>query len=99
MEVRTAVRASFQLAGLLVVGVLVGAWVFIAPWVVGFPAGRSGTWTSSMWTNVWVGAIVIGSSAVGLLAALGLALAAALRSSRTRQRAEAQLKTGTDRNA
>ena len=99
MAERTAVRASFQLAGLLVVGVLAGAWVFIAPWVLGFPAGRSGTWTSSMWTNVWVGAIVVGSSAVGLLGALGLGLAAALRSSRTRQRAEAQLETGADRSA
>ena len=96
---RTAVRASFQLAVVFLIGLLVGAWVFIAPWVIGFPAGRAGDWTSTMWSNVWVGAVVVGASATGLVAALGLGLAAALRSSRTGQRAESPMNAGTGRGA
>jgi hypothetical protein len=96
---RTAVRASFQLAVVCLIGLLVGAWVFIAPWVIGFPAGRAGEWTSSMWSNVWVGAVVVGSSATALVTALGLGLAAAVRSLRTGQRAEPTMNAGTDRGA
>jgi hypothetical protein len=79
MQRRLAVRVSLQLAALFLTGLAAGIWVFIAPWVVGFPAGRPGSWTGSTWANVWVGGVVVCTSALGLVITLGLALAAALR--------------------
>jgi hypothetical protein len=99
MQDRIAVRASLQLAALSLIGLLAGAWAFVAPWVVGFPTSRPGDWTSSMWSNVWIGAVVVGSSAVGLVTALGLALAAALRSSRAERGADTRPNSVTDRGA
>jgi hypothetical protein len=74
-----SVRASVQLAVLFAAGLLAGIWTFVAPWVVGFPSGRPGQWTSSTWSTVWVAAIVIGVSAVGLVTALALAISGAPR--------------------
>jgi hypothetical protein len=85
MQRRLAVRASIQLAAIFLAGLAVGTWVFVAPWVVGFPAGRAGSWTSSTWSDVWIGAVVVGTSAFGLVVALALALAAALRPAQTRE--------------
>jgi hypothetical protein len=76
---RPAARAALQLLVLFAIGLLAGVWTFIAPWIVAFPTSRYGGWTSSTWSTVWVAAIVIGASAIGLVTALGLALAAALR--------------------
>jgi hypothetical protein len=81
---RPAARAALQLTVLFAVGLLVGIWTFIAPWVVGFPSSRPGQWTSSTWSTVWVAALVVGVSAVGLVIALGLAISAALRGDQTR---------------
>jgi hypothetical protein len=85
-----------QLAALFLAGLAVGAWVFIAPWVVGFPAGRSGSWTGSTWANVWVGAVVVCTSGLGLVIALGLALAAALRPPAS---TEGRASLGTERSS
>jgi hypothetical protein len=56
-----------------------GAWLFVAPWVVGFPPGRHGGWGAWTWSVVWAGAIVLGASGVALVTTVGLALAAATR--------------------
>jgi hypothetical protein len=60
-----------------VAGLCVGAWLFAAPWVVGFSPGRHGAWGMSTWSSVWAGAIVLGASAVALVVTVGLALAGA----------------------
>jgi hypothetical protein len=96
MQRRLGVRTSIQLAAIFLVGLAAGTWVFIAPWVVGFPAGRAGTWTSSTWSDVWIGAVVVGTSAFGLVVALALALAAALRPAQTR---EGRATAGTERGS
>jgi hypothetical protein len=64
---------------LFAAGLLAGVWTFVSPWVVGFPAVRPGQWSSSMWSTVWVAAIVIGVSSVGLVTALALAISAVQR--------------------
>ena len=74
-----SVRAFLQLALLFAAGLLAGVWTFVAPWMVGFPSVRPGQWTSSTWSAVWVGAIVIGVSSAGLVIALALAISAAPR--------------------
>jgi hypothetical protein len=89
MELRGAARAAAQLAVLFAIGLLAGAWTFLAPWVLDFPASRPGVWTGSTWAAVWVGSIVVAASAVGLVTALGLALSAALRAQRPRSTDEA----------
>jgi hypothetical protein len=88
MDGRLAARAAFQLTVLFFVGLVVGIWTFIAPWVVGFPSNRPGAWTSSTWSTVWVGAIVVAASVVGLLTALGLALSSVLRPAAARPSAQ-----------
>jgi hypothetical protein len=57
---------------------LAGVWLFVAPWVVGFPPGAQGGWSASRWSAVWAGAIVVGASGVALVTTVGLALADAL---------------------
>jgi hypothetical protein len=84
VEARGAARAAAQLAVLFAIGLVAGAWTFLAPWVLGFPSSRAGAWTSSTWAAVWVGSIVVVASAVGLVTALGLAMSAALRPQRPR---------------
>jgi hypothetical protein len=74
-----SVRAFVQLALLFAAGLMAGIWTFVAPWIVGFPSVRPGQWTSSTWSAVWVGSIVIGVSAAGLVIALALAISAAAR--------------------
>ena len=79
MAGRAAARAAFQLVALFSIGLVAGLWTFVAPWVVGYPSSRPGNWSSSTWSTVWVAAIVVGVSAVGIVVALALALSAALR--------------------
>jgi hypothetical protein len=79
MKAREDARGAAQLAVLFAVGLVVGAWAFLSPWIVGFPSGQGGTWTSSTWAAVWVGGVVVVLSALGLVIALSLSLAAALR--------------------
>lgn len=83
MAARFAARSALQLMVLFFVGLVVGVWTFIAPWVVGYPSNRPGAWTSSTWSTVWVGAIVVLASVLGLLSALGLAISSALRPTST----------------
>ena len=79
MRPRVDARAAAQLAVLFAVGLVIGVWAFLSPWVVGFPSDQNGSWTSSTWAAVWVGGIVVVVSGLGLVIALGLSLASALR--------------------
>lgn len=85
----SAVRGLGQLAALFVAGLLAGLWAFIAPWVLGYAGGTRGGWAQHTWSNVWVGAIVIGASATGLATVTALAAHGALRVAAQRQREEA----------
>jgi hypothetical protein len=71
---------GLALLPIFIAGLFAGAWLFIAPWAVGFPPGPHGGWSTSTWSAVWAGAIVIGASGVALVTTVGLALSAALRS-------------------
>jgi hypothetical protein len=76
--VRSEVRRSVPLLVLFVLGLAAGLWVFISPWVVGFPMPSG--WTSSVWTSVWAGAGLTVVSAACLVALLARALHVAQRS-------------------
>ena len=75
---RAEVRRSLPLLILFVLGVAAGVWVFVSPWVLGYPM-RVG-WTPAIWTSVWAGGIVTAASAVSLVALLARALHLAQRS-------------------
>ena len=84
MKSREDARGAAQLAVLFFVGLVVGGWTFISPWVVGFPSQQGGSWSSSIWAAVWVGGVVLVLSGLGLVTALALAMGAALRSAPAR---------------
>lgn len=69
---RSELRRSVPLLLLFVLGLVAGVWVFISPWVVGFPMPSG--WTTSVWTSVWAGAVVTSVSAVSLVALLARVL-------------------------
>jgi hypothetical protein len=75
---RSEVRRSVPLLVLFVLGLAAGVWVFISPWVVGFPMPSG--WTRSVWTSVWAGAVLTVASAGCLVALLARALYVAQRS-------------------
>jgi hypothetical protein len=76
--VRTGLRRSVPLLVLFVVGLAAGIWVFVSPWALGYPS--SSTWSTSVWTNVWAGAVVTAASAVSLVALLARVISTAERS-------------------
>ncbi len=61
---------------LLGLGLLTGIWVFVSPFVLGYP--NASGWSSSTWTSLWAGAIVIGASAISLIVVLASSVHAAL---------------------
>ena len=75
---RTELRRSVPLLLLFVLGLAAGVWVFVSPWVLGYP--RPAGWTAAVWTSVWVGAVVTLVSAVSLVALLARVLHLAHRS-------------------
>jgi len=66
----------FRLSVVFVLGAAAGIWTIVEPWVTQYPFGSAHHWTSSTWSNVWVGAIVTAVSLVALV----LVVAAGLRS-------------------
>lgn len=74
-----AVRGLGQLATLFAAGLLVGSWAFSAPWLLGYPGATGGGWARPTWSNVWVGAIVIGVSALALAIVSAASIHGALR--------------------
>jgi hypothetical protein len=75
-----SLRSALQLGFLFALGLLVGAWVFISPWVLGYPAGRRGAWSPSMLSQAVVGAVVAVASATALVVVIGRTLHMALPS-------------------
>lgn len=57
-------------------GLVTGIWVFVSPFVLGYPSASG--WSTSTWTGLWAGAIVIGVSAISLIVVLAHAVHAAL---------------------
>jgi fatty acid desaturase len=70
------VSRAIPLSTLFVAGLAAGVWIFVSPWVLGYPATAG--WTSSTWTSVWVGGILTAASAVSLVAVLAEAMHSAL---------------------
>ena len=73
----TDMRGSIRLAVIFLVGAAVGIWSFIEPWVIDYGFGAQHQWNPSIWSNVWVGAIVIAASLVGLVLTVAASLRAA----------------------
>jgi hypothetical protein len=73
----TELRRSLPLLVLFVIGMAAGIWVFVSPWALGYPIPSG--WTSSVWANVWVGALVTAVSAASLVALLARMLYSAQR--------------------
>lgn len=69
---RTELRRVLPLVLIFAVGFGAGIWVFISPWVLTYPVANG--WSRSVWSNVWVGAIVAGLSAACAVVVLARAL-------------------------
>ncbi len=76
--VRAEVRHTLPLLVLFVAGLGAGVWVFVSPWALGYPAPNG--WTPSVWTSVWTGGILTGTSALSLVALVARTLHLAQRS-------------------
>ena len=63
---RAEVRRALPLLLLFMAGQGAGVWIFVSPWALGYPT--PGGWTPSLWTSVWIGGILVGTSAVSLVA-------------------------------
>ena len=73
----TELRRGLPLLILFALGLVVGIWVFVAPWALGYPMPSG--WTSSVWTSIWVGAALSGASAASIVALLARMLYTAQR--------------------
>jgi hypothetical protein len=77
----TEARRFFQLAVLHLVGLAIGVWVFVSPWVLGYP-DVAGSWSRSTWASIWIGGILVTASAAGLVTCVALGARAATRTAR-----------------
>ena len=76
---RTELRRVLPLLLIFTLGLGAGIWAFISPWVLTYPVANG--WSRSVWSNVWVGAIVAGLSAASGVVVLARALHLALNRS------------------
>ncbi len=77
---RAEVRRTLPLLVLFVTGLGAGVWVFVSPWALGYPTPNG--WTPSVWTSVWIGGILTGTSALSLVALVARTMHLAARSHR-----------------
>jgi hypothetical protein len=77
----TEARRYLQLAALQVLGLAIGVWVFVSPWVLAYP-DASKSWSHSTWTCIWTGGILIAVSGGGLISSVALGARAAIRRAR-----------------
>ncbi len=77
---RADVRRALPLLALFVAGLGAGVWVFVSPWALGYPTPSG--WTPSVWTSVWTGGVLIGTSALSLVVLVARTLHLAQRSRR-----------------
>jgi hypothetical protein len=78
--VRNELNRSLPLLTLFAVGLAAGVWIFLSPWALGYP--MPGRWTASVWTCIWVGALLVAASAVSLVVVLARALHVVLAQAR-----------------
>lgn len=71
---------------LFLVGLLVAAWQFVAPWVIGYQQ----SWSHATWAFVWTAAIVMAASGIALVMVSTTSVAGALRFAAQRRAAEAE---------
>lgn len=76
---RTELRRVLPLLLIFTLGLGAGIWAFISPWVLTYPVANG--WSTSVLSNVWVGAIVAGLSAACAVVVLARALHLALNQS------------------
>ncbi len=57
-----------------VIGILGGAWVILAPYIVGFAPTHGNPWSGAVLGTVILGALIMLASLVGLIAYWGLKL-------------------------
>jgi len=70
--VKTELSRGLALVFIFALGLAAGIWAFISPWVLTYPMGKG--WSSSVWSSVWVGAVVAGLSAASAIVILARAL-------------------------
>ena len=75
---RAEVRRALPLLVLFAAGLSAGVWVFVSPWALGYPTPDG--WTPSVWTSVWIGGILTGTSVLSLVALVARTLHLAQRS-------------------
>lgn len=75
---RAELRRSMPLLFLFAIGLGAGVWIFVSPWVLGYPLPGT-SWTGAVWTSVWVGGILTAVSAASLVTLLARALHLAQR--------------------
>jgi hypothetical protein len=80
---------------LFFIGLLVGAWQFVAPWVIGFEQH----WSRTTWSLVWTAAVVMAVSGVALVIVSAVSVRSALRFGERLQAARAAEDDGQDREA
>lgn len=68
------------------VGLLVGAWQFVAPWVIGFEQN----WTRATWAYVWTAALVMAVSGIALVVVSFVSVRSALQFAAARRAAEGE---------
>jgi len=77
--VKTELSRALTLVLIFALGLGAGIWACVSPWVLAFPTGSG--WSSSVWSSVWVGAVVAGLSAASAVVVLARALHVSLNSS------------------
>ncbi|MBO0681944.1 MAG: hypothetical protein J2P45_02210 [Candidatus Dormibacteraeota bacterium] len=60
--------AAVGLAVFIFLGLLAGIWIVVAPWVLGYSPPAGAQWSHSQLSTAAAGAVVIGVSAVALVA-------------------------------
>jgi uncharacterized protein (DUF58 family) len=70
---------------LFLIGMLVAAWQFVAPWVIGFQQG----WTHATWSLIWTAALIMAVSGVALVIVFSSSVRSALQFAATRHAATA----------
>lgn len=76
---KTELSRGLALVFIFALGLGAGIWALISPWVLTYPMSHG--WSSSVWSSVWVGAVVAGLSAASAVVILARALHVTLNGS------------------
>lgn len=72
-------RRVLAMLALFLTGLLTGVWQFVSPWIISFPRGDGGGWTTALWSSIWAGAVVMAVSGLALAIVSAAAINSALR--------------------